>query len=129
MSDIERAELSANQERALLALIAEPTKRRAAQACGISEAQIYRHLADETFQAEYQRRRQEAYRGALDSLRIGAETAAGVLRELVSDETISPVVRMGASSKLLQLSFKAQELADVEERISELERRIELAKL
>lgn len=121
--------LSQKQEKALAGLLTEPTIRAAAVSAGLSERQLHRYLSEESFRQAYEQARGEAFNAALSSLQVGAGAAASLLREQIQSEAEAPVVRQSAAVKLLGFSLKARELQDVEERLAELERRVELSKL
>lgn len=125
----ENVRLSQKQEKALSALLTEPTIRAAALCAGVSERQLHRYLSEEGFRQAYEQARGEAFNAALSSLQVGAGAAVSLLRELIQSDAETPVVRLNAATKLLAFSIKARELQDVEERLAELERRVEIAKL
>jgi hypothetical protein len=51
--------LTAQQERALLALLSTTSQEAAARQCGLASRSLQRYLADPVFQAEYRQRRRE----------------------------------------------------------------------
>lgn len=118
-------ELTSKQEKALAALLAEPSIEAAAKSSGVSARQMHRYLADDAFRSAYDRARSEAFGAALSSLQVGAGDAAALLREFVRDAELRPSDRLAAAVKLLGLALRARELREIEERLSDIERRLE----
>src|SRR5687768_1104504 len=72
--------LSRTQERAILALLQEPTVAAAAEACGVGEATLARWLRLPAFQAEYRAARRQVVEHGLSQLQQLTSEAAATLR-------------------------------------------------
>lgn len=120
----ENKRLSPKQLKAIKALLAEPTTRAAAKAASVSEATIWRWLADKTFQAEYQRARASLFEQAISRLQSNCETASAVLVALIVDKATPPSVRLGACVKTIELSLRAKEQLEIEQRLKDIEERL-----
>src|SRR5262249_52252040 len=108
----------------LLALACGASVEQAARQCGLSARTVYRRLAEPDF-----RRRLQALRGDMVSRTAGTLTAAATeavrtLLELLKN-SVSDAVRLGAARAVLEIGMKVREVADLEERLAELEQRLD----
>jgi hypothetical protein len=111
-------------EQLLMALACGVTVENAARQAGISPATAYRRLADPPF-----RRRLQTLRGDMVSRTAGTLTAAATeavrtLLELLKSSA-SGSVRLGAARAVLEIGMKVREVAELEERLAELEQRMD----
>lgn len=81
------AEITAKQEKAIAALIAEQTIRDAAAKSGMTEQTLFRWLKDESFNAEYMRARRDAVQQAVARMQSATCEAVEALRDVMNDET------------------------------------------
>jgi len=114
-------ELRANQQKALTALLRSDTVEAAAKACRLSEATLYRFLADPTFKAHYRRARSEIVEHAVVQLQRDCATATKTLRGVCEDEQAPASARVAAAKAILDGAVKAVELQDLTARIEALE--------
>lgn len=124
MSETER--LSAKQQRAIEALLTEPTTRAAAAAAEVSEATIWRWLAEPEFSAAYRATRGRLLESTLTALQSASADAVVCLREILNDKTAQVYARVSAAKSVLELGLKAREVLEVEERLAFLEKALEL---
>lgn len=103
------------------ALAAGRTVRDAAGAAGVSERTAYRRLSDPVFTQHVAALRDEMVRAAAGRLADGMAAAADILRALLADA--DPHIRHKAAVKLIELGVKVAELADIQRRVEDLERR------
>lgn len=115
--------LSASQQKALSCLLTAPSIKAAAEAAGCGERTLHRWLSEEEFGRAYQRARREAVRQAVAKLQQSASGAADALAEIAEDPAEKAPARVAAARAILELSIKAVELEDLEERITALEAR------
>lgn len=113
--------LSAKQQRAIKALLTEPTTRAAAEAAKVSEATIWRWLADPDFDQAYRAAREQLYEATLASLQEASTLAVETLRQVMDDPKAPAPARVSAARCVLEMSIRARETLDVEERLRELE--------
>ena len=121
---MKNSELSANQQRALNALLSSPSVEAAARRCGITSRQIWRYLTDETFKTELQQRRGEVLSASTTGLVSGMQLAAETLYALLEDAETPPTVRARVAQTVVELARKAVELDDVLARLEALEAQI-----
>jgi hypothetical protein len=105
-----------------LALAAGKTARDAAAELGVGERTVARRLADPGFRLRVNTLRGEMTQRAAGRLADGMATAADTLRGLLNAE--SDAVKLGAARSLLELGAKLRESVELEERLANLERRI-----
>lgn len=113
-----------NWAKALAALLTEPTIERAAAACGLAQSTLYGYLRDPAFRAELQGRQGDIIQAAVGALANLAGEAVGVLGEIVKDTEAGPAVRVRAALGILDQAARLAEFATLEDRICELERRV-----
>ena len=114
-------DLSATQERAILALLSQPTTRKAASAVGIDEATLWRWLQDKEFHAAYMKARRETVSRSIARLQQCTTEAVNTLRSVMKDQTAPASARVMAAKTTLDYAMKAVELEDLAERVAELE--------
>ena len=113
--------LSATQERALLALLSEKTILAASEACGVPYRTLTRWLADSDFRAEYQRRLDDLVEAATSSLKRSLSGAVDVLMEIAEDREAPPGARISAARALLENGLRYTELTDLSRRLEAIE--------
>lgn len=119
MSEKER--LSTKQARAIEALLSEPTTRAAAKAAGVSEATIWRWLAEPGFAAAHQEARGQLLQGTLTALQAISCEAVAVLREVMNSGASPAGVRVRAAAEVIGLALRAKGELETEQRIRALE--------
>ncbi len=116
-----REELAPKQQRALIALLSSNTIADAAKACRMNEATLYRLLRDDAFKAQYRLARSVIVEHAIAQLQRDCETATRTLRDICNDEKAQASARVSAAKTIIDGAVKAVELADLAQRIEELE--------
>jgi len=117
----ENVTLTRNQARALAALLAAPTLRAAAEACGMSEKTIARYMAMPEFRAALTQAEAESIDGAGRLLVAGQAQALAVLADVMSDPNARPGDRRAAAVAWLDLVLKWREMRTTEQRLADLE--------
>ena len=115
-------ELKPKDEHILTALLSCGSIAEAEKISGVSRTTIYNRLADETFKAEYDRRRSLVLNEACNSLQATLTKAVDTIRGIMEDTDTAPQVRLNASALILQNCLKYTEQADIISRIEELEK-------
>jgi hypothetical protein len=111
------------QEKAITALLAEPTIAKAAEATGVTERTIYRWMTnDPEFGAAYRKARREAFGQAVGLSQRLAPMAVTTLAKVMSDAGASHSARVSAATNLLRFGREAIELEDIAARVEALER-------
>ena len=113
------------QQKALLALLTNPTKEKAAAAAGITSKTLRGYLADPEFQAEYRK----AFAGMVEDATRQAQQAIApalsTLREVVEDSGEGSQFRISAARSILEYSLKLTEQNDILAKLKELEKAVE----
>jgi hypothetical protein len=118
--------LSRKQERAIVALLTQPTIKAAAETVSISERTLRTWLKLTGFRCAFRAARAELLEDATCKLAQGATEAAETLRALLN--SASPTVQLGAARAILELGPKLQQAAEMEQRLSEVEALLKEAK-
>src|SRR5262245_8742563 len=113
--------LSAKQQRAIEALLTEPTTRAAAQAAGVGETTIFRWLAEPAFSTAYRAARSRLLESTLTELQAASTEAVETLREVMNSPLAMPAARVSAARAVLEFSLRAREEIEIEERLRALE--------
>lgn len=124
MKEVNR-NLDPKQERAIMALLVEPTIRQAAKSCEVGETTLYRWLQEEEFVKAYRSARKQALAQTISRLQQATTRAVDTLQDIMGDKEAPPSSRVTAAKTVLEMSFKAFELEDLAEKVEELERYIE----
>ena len=114
--------LSANQKKALAAILATNSVRAAAQSCGLAERTLWRYLSNGPFLQALRTEQAAIYTVATSRLTQGINQALDELEILITSAK-SEAVRRAAVADWLGHALKLRELDDLEARISALEDR------
>lgn len=117
-------ELKPKDEHILTALLSCGSIAEAEKVSGVSRTTIYNRLADETFKAEYDRRRSLVLNEACTTLQATLTKADDTIRGIMEDTDTAPQVRLNASALILQNCLKYTEQIDILSRIEELEKSV-----
>lgn len=113
--------MTPKMQKALLALLENPTKEKAAAAAGITSKTLRRYLDNPEFQTEYR----VAFSGMVsDAVRQAQKTlspALTTLEEIMRDDEQNGQIRVSAARSLLEFSLKATEQLDILDRLEALE--------
>ena len=115
---------SQNKDKAILALLQEPTIEKAAARCGISEVTLWRWQQRKDFQEHYQAARLRITDAAIAQIQQASVEAVEVLRDVMKKAYKNPAARVSAAKIILEIAFNATELNRIEDRLTELEEKI-----
>jgi len=115
--------LTAKKRAFVAALAAGMTQAGAAAKIGVKERTARRWFADPLVRAALKEAQGDALADAVRALNGGARTALDVLLEVMRDKSMPGGVRCRAADSWLSHAARYRELLDLEERVSELERR------
>ena len=116
------AQLTPNQEEAILALLSNPTVEHAARAAKITPRTLYRYLKDPEFNAAYRQARWTAFGQCTARLQQASSAAVSALLKALVDPTTPAAVKVRAADSVLDHAVKALEIEDIAARLAELER-------
>lgn len=109
------------QQKALLALLNEPSIRQAAHASGIPEKTLYNWLKDATFKAAYAAMRRDLLDQALSRLQQYSGAAVTVLAQTMSNPKTPPATRVAAAKAILDMARDWLTTEDMLKRLEALE--------
>ena len=113
-----------SRERAVTALIAQPTIKGAAEECGIAEKTLHAWLKEPDFASKVRAAQTEITRATMGRVLSTVGTAIDTLVEVMTDGEGSPGPRVTAAKALLEHSLKVYELEGIQQRLDALERRL-----
>ena len=116
--------LTPKQEKAIIALLSQPTIEAAAAALGVNPVSIHRWLQDPAFADAYRSARRDAVQQAVTRLQQVSGGAVAVLVQVMADKANPVATRVNAAKTVLEFSFRAVELEDLAERIAALEQQM-----
>jgi len=110
------------QEKAIIALLNEPTTKQAAEAAGVSEVTLWRWLQSADFRAFYMEARRVAVQRAIARTQAVMSEAVETLREIMRSSAAMAPARVAAAKAILDYAMKGIELEDHEWRLAEIEK-------
>jgi hypothetical protein len=123
MSEIQDATATERkQDRAILALLTEPTVEAAARSADVAPATIWRWTQQADFRSRLRDARRAVVEGAIGRLQAAATEAVDALRRNLTCGT--PSVEVRAATAILDQAIKAVVLFDLAERVEHLEARL-----
>jgi len=114
--------LPPRHEKAILALLNNPTIARAAEAAGVDESTLHRWLRDPAFASAYKRARAESFGQAVGLTQRYAGAAVQTLVKIMADPAAATASKVAAATSLLKFGREGVVLDDLEERVAKLER-------
>ena len=114
--------INSRKNKALAALLSEPTIKRAAEVSGIGERTIHKYLNDAEFRQALTDAESELLSNAQRILIQGQEVALRVLMDVMENSTDNN--RRLAAVSWLELTLRLRELVSIEDRIKKLEARL-----
>lgn len=123
MSDDVTAELTTKQRAAIVALLVEGDASKAAAAAGVSRQSLYRWMKQPVFAAELRAAEGEALRSLARQLAGLGDAAAAAVRDGLKEEQ-AIAVRLRAAALHLEKLGPVMDLADLVERVTQLEDRL-----
>lgn len=117
--------MTPKKQKALVALLTQPTKEKAAVAAGITSKTLRGYLDDPEFQTEYRKAFVELVRDATRKAQQTLNPAISVLQEIMEDGAENGQVRVSAARSVLEYGMKLTEQTDILDRLQELEAAME----
>lgn len=125
--DASRDRLTPRQERAVLALLREPSVEAAAQAVGVNPTTLWRWGKMPLFRAALEEARRQAFASATTTVVASASAAAVTLRQVAAGEGDPPptaAARVAAARAILDHARASIELDDLAAWLERLEARL-----
>jgi hypothetical protein len=117
--------VTAKKEKALAALLVEPTRATAAKAAGISERTLRRYLHAGDFQQAYRQALNDLVEDAAAKAKYNLAPSMDVLSEIATDPEQPATTRVAAARSLLEFGIRLTEHFDTQKRIDELAEEID----
>jgi len=117
-----RTALPERQLKAISAVLNSKNISEGVKAAKISRTQFYEWMRNPDFKAEFKRQRNELIDLALHELKISTAEAVGVLRKLLTASNEG--IRFKTATAIIENVLKSIQIENLEERLSEIERRI-----
>ncbi|MDF7825692.1 hypothetical protein P4B35_16815 [Pontiellaceae bacterium B12227] len=117
------ASLTDRQQKLLIELIRTHDIKAACKNAGVGRTSAYRWLSQPDFSGALKQLRDTAMNEALDSIKALTARAAEVLAALLDSENES--IRRMVCRDILRQAVKVRELEDIEQRIDQLEQKID----
>jgi transposase-like protein len=112
---------TSRRDRAILALLENPTLEKAAEVVGVHPTTLRRWLRQPDFHQALQQARHEAFSQSMRRLQQGANPAVGTLFRIMADAGTPASSRVRAAQCVLELCRNNIELEDIEVRLARLE--------
>lgn len=119
---------SRKEQAAIIALLNEPTIKKAALKVGIGEATLWRWMQEADFKEQFRLAKKQSLSQAISKLQQSTGIAAETLLEICVDIAAPPASRVAASKTIIEMGFKAVEIEELESRIAQLEKTTEQPK-
>ena len=119
-----RSELTPSQQGAIVALLQEPTIRKAAESAGVKERTLYTWLKLPPFRAAYGAARRDVTEHAIAQLQRASSAAANVLVNVMLSAKTPAAVRASTARTVLEFAVKAVELDDLQQQLVALAARL-----
>lgn len=112
--------MEAKKEKALLALLNNPTKAEAAKACGITTRTLQNYLTDPEFMERYREAYQELLEETAKSAQQRISPAFHTLQQIIESPSENGQTRVSAIRTLFEYSLKLIDITDTQKEIREL---------
>jgi len=120
--------VSPKQLRAIVALLEEPTLKKAAATAGVNPSTLWRWLKTTDFRHAYMLARWKAVQQGIARCQRFTAEATSVLNQIMRDESVSASTRISAAKSIVQNALRGVELEDHDERLAQIQRDIETLK-
>lgn len=117
-------ELTPKQQRAIDALLSEPTTKGAAETAGCAEVTLHRWLKQPAFQSALKAARAELLEITRTALQSAGKDAVETLKEVMNDTGAKGSERVSAAKAVLEIGLKLQEIFNMGERLKEIENKL-----
>jgi len=116
-----KTKVSTSQQRAILALLVEPSVAAAAVKAKVGERTLHRWMRLEHFTQEYRFARREAFCQAIALTQRSSAAAVAILLRIMHDPKATWSARVSAATNVLKFARESIELDDLSARIERLE--------
>ena len=114
--------LSPKKQRAIIALLEQPSIQKAATVAGIGETTLHRWLNDKAFKDSFRAAKQQIVTQAISRLQSISGKAVTALVDILDDKNHPPSTRVTAAKAVLEMATKFIEIQDLQHRLEEIEK-------
>jgi hypothetical protein len=118
--------LSDSQLLAITILVSGGTRGQAAVAADVAESTIYRWLTEDNFLQQLRETQARVFNDSVNELKAACAVAVNTLCHVANDSTVSASARVSAASAILSNCFKAVEQTEIQNRLEDLQRQLQL---
>lgn len=115
-------EISQKKERAIIALLTEPSIKDAALIAGVGETTLFRWLKQPDFLTAYREARKEVITQTISRVQKASGKAVSTLYDVMDHEEAPHSSKVSAAKIILDTTFKLYELEELSVRIENLEK-------
>jgi hypothetical protein len=113
-----------SEDKLLMTLACGASVESAARECNLSARTVYRRLGEPAFRRRLQRLRSDMVQRTAGTLTAASGEAVRTLIELMKSG-VQAATRLGAARAVLESGVKLRELAEIEDRLTEMEQRLD----
>ena len=118
-------QLTPAQDKAITALVAEPTIVKAAELAGVSERAIRSWMDDPVFSEAYRHARKQVFQHGMSLCQKYVPHAVQTLVKVMADAGASHSAKVSAATALLKFGRESIEIDDLQARLEDLERKVD----
>jgi hypothetical protein len=120
------AKFARKKEAAIVALLAQPNIEGAAKVAGVAPNTLLNWMKDPEFDAAYRQAKRLAFGHAIARLQQASSAAAATLLRVMVDSSTPASAKIRAADSVLAHAAKAIEIENIDARVADLERAMEL---
>ena len=113
-----------NPEKVIVALLNESSISRAANKLKMDESTIFRMMKNPDFMSAYNDAKRRMLDNTLNAIQSASGEALNTLKMIMIDPSVQASTRVSAAKTILELSLRAFESQQMDQRISDIEKAI-----
>ena len=113
--------ISPKKQKAITALLEQPTIQKAAEQAGCGVTTLHRWLNDKDFMAAFKAAKKEIVTQTISRIQGASGKAVDALVEILTDGDCPPSTRVSAARTILEMTHKSIEIEDLQERLDAIE--------
>ena len=115
-----QSSLTPKQEKAIMALLTEPTIKKVAELVGVGESTLYRWFQEDEFNQAFRDARKRTFPQSISHLQQATTTAVYTLKEIMENSEASSSSRVTAAKTVIEMAYRAYEMEDLSAEIEEI---------
>ncbi len=113
--------MNISNEEVISALLSEPTMKKAAEKCKLSQRQIHERMKTADFKKQYDKAKSELLDIAVSALQSQISTSTETVINIMNDTNNAPQIRLNAADMIFRHYIKLTETFNIIQRIEALE--------